>query len=173
MKLVNNLLIVVLIPLIAWLIVGILIHLVCNGMKGKGNLAETVSLCLQIFATAYIFCSVITFIWGIITIGVGQNSPLPIPNLYEVTNGEVRIPFYEFPPFKNYYLLLTYPLLLYFVIHPIFLLVYICWGLKILHRFNKYKLGIVMLALIIILIPFLFVNTITYEGYATIISPAK
>lgn len=169
-----QLIISVLIPFIAWLVVGVVMNIFCKLLRGKGSFIETISITLQIFSVAYVISSVLTLLWGIALLGYSQFTEefFVYPSQPTLFN-EITLSFYELPPIGNYYLLREYPFLLYFIIQPIFILVYFSWALKILHRFNRIKMIVIILILLILLNTFMFLNTLTYKQYVFPLWPVK
>lgn len=113
----KDLLAIEVVGLLFWVIYAAMVHLFCRMAKGRGTFHETVSVTIQIFATLYVVCSSIATILAMIVLF--QPIKSFVSNLGVI--GEMVA--------EN-------PVVLFFLIHTILLLIYLPRALKLVHDFN-------------------------------------
>jgi uncharacterized protein YhhL (DUF1145 family) len=113
----QKLFVIEIVGLLFWVLYAALVHLFCRLARGRGSFSETVSVTIQIFATLYVVCSVVATTLAMILM-------LHPINLFVSRLGVLG----EMVAYN--------PVVLFFVIHTILLVIYLPRGLKLVHGFN-------------------------------------
>jgi hypothetical protein len=113
----KGILVIEIVGLLFWVLYAALVHLFCKLVRGRGAFLETVSVTIQVFATLYVVCSAITTALAMFIMLKPVNSF--VSKLGAI--GEMVA--------EN-------PLVLFFVIHTLLLVIYLPLGLKPIHKFN-------------------------------------
>ena len=108
------------IGLLFWVLYAALVHVFCRLARGHGSFLETVSVTIQIFATLYVVCSVVATALAIIV------KLKPVKLFIAGLGG-----FGE--------MVADNPVVLFFAVHTILLLIYLPRGLKPVHKFNLFQ----------------------------------
>jgi hypothetical protein len=103
--------------LLFWVLYAAMVHLFCKIVRGHGSFMETVSVTIEIFATLYVVCSTLA-------------TTLALMVLYE----PIKLLVSDIGIFGE--LVAENPVVLFFVIHTILLMIYLPRGLKPMHEFN-------------------------------------
>jgi hypothetical protein len=112
--------------LLFWVVYASLVHLFCRMARGQGSFLETVSITIQVFATLYVVCSAVTTTLGLFILLKPVNTFVAQLG----TLGEI---------------VAERPVVLFFVIHTVLLVIYLPLALKPIHNFNwRQQIGVAM-----------------------------
>jgi uncharacterized protein YhhL (DUF1145 family) len=113
----KEIVVVEVVGLLFWVLYAAIVHLLCKLARGRGSFLETVSVTIQIFATLYVVCSAIaTTLAMFILLAPVKSFVSGLGALGEMVA-------------EN-------PLVLFFVVHTILLMIYLPLALKPVHKFN-------------------------------------
>jgi len=101
-----------------WFLYSLVIFWLCKILRGQGSFADSISISLQLLAVAYVVSNVILFLWEMFIL------PIIYPT---VSNEFLKMFIYD-------------PVIFYYAVQFLFIVIYLPVTLKGIHNFNKLQL---------------------------------